>query len=297
MQALREIDSHLSESMGVRSRSGTLEESGLNIDPKDVGRRPLPEVARIEMTQVIADPDQPRTEFSEEAIQRLADSIQERGQLSPILVRWSERHQKWVIIAGERRWRATQRAGLDVINCHCRLEDCSDSEILEQQLIENCLREDLSPVEEARAFRRLMQLNGWTGKQVAESLRVSPTQVSRALALLKLPEDLLREVEAGQLSSRAAYELSKLPTPAAQRKMALQIAQQSMTAAQASSAVRRQKGRKVHRRNAKKLTFQSESGFRLVIHPGHNANYAEIEEFVLDVLTEVRLRRDNNIQI
>lgn len=297
IRALRDIDGNLSESMGVRSHTTQRVFSNPKIDPKDVGRRPLPEIAQVDITQVIADPDQPRTEFSEEALQSLADSIRDRGQLSPILVRWSDRHQKWIIIAGERRWRATQRAGLNFINCHCRVEKYSDSEVLEQQLIENCLREDLSPVEEARAFRRLVQLNGWTGKQVAESLRVSPTQVSRALALLKLPDDLLRDVEAGQLSSRAAYELTKLPTPDSQRKMALQIAEQSMTAVQTSNAVRKRKGKKGRRRNSKKLTFQGESGQRLVIHPHRGANYADIEELLMEVLTEVRLRRDNNIQV
>ena len=283
--------------MGVRAHSEEHGASGLKADPRDIGRRPLPEVAEVDITQVIADPDQPRTEFSEEALQSLAESIRERGQFSPILVRWSDRHKKWVIIAGERRWRATRLAGLTTISCHCRVDAYSDSEVLEQQLIENCLREDLSPVEEARAFRRLVQLNNWTGKQVAESLRVSPTQVSRALALLKLPDDLLQCVEKGQLSSRAAYELTRLPTPEAQRRMAHQIAQQSMTAVQASNAVRKQRGKKGQRREKKKLTFVSESGHQLVIHPRKATNYAEIEEFILEVLDEVRLRRDSNIQV
>lgn len=297
MQALKGIDGNLSESMGVRSHPEEQATPGLKVDPKDIGRRPLPEVAQVDITQVIADPEQPRTEFSDEALQSLADSIRERGQFSPILVRWSERHQKWVIIAGERRWRATQRAGLQTINCHCRAEAYSDSEVLEQQLIENCLREDLSPVEEARAFRRLVQLNNWTGKQVAESLRVSPTQVSRALALLKLPDDLLQSVEAGQLSSRAAYELTRLPTPDVQRKMARQITEQSLTAVQASNAVRKHKGKKSQRRARKKLTFQSESGDKLIIHPKRDSTYASIEESILEVLDEIRLRRDNNIQL
>ena len=297
LQALKNIEGQLSESMGVRAASEQNAPSALQADPKDIGRRPLPEVAEVDITQVIADPEQPRTEFSEEALTSLAESIRERGQFSPILVRWSDRHQKWVIIAGERRWRATRLAGLTTISCHCRVDAYSDSEVLEQQLIENCLREDLSPVEEARAFRRLVQLNNWTGKQVAESLRVSPTQVSRALALLKLPDDLLQSVEAGQLSSRAAYELTRLPTPEAQRRMAHQIAQQSMTAVQASNAVRKQRGKKGQRREKKKLTFVSESGHQLVIHPRKAANYAEIEEFILEVLDEIRLRRDSNIQV
>ena len=113
---------------------------------------------------VIPDPEQPRVEFSEEAIERLAQSITRKGQLSAIRVRWSDEFSKWVIIAGERRWRATKRAGLPTIDCYFHENGISKSEVLEQQLIENCLREDLQPIEEAKAFSMLMDLNGWTGQ-------------------------------------------------------------------------------------------------------------------------------------
>lgn len=295
--SLQQIDDHVQESMGVRSTGLGSSPAALKVDPRDVGRRPLPEVASIEIDQVIPDPDQPRAEFSSEALQRLSDSIRDRGQLSPILVRWSDHHQKWVIIAGERRWRATKHADLEFINCHCRTERYSDSQILEQQLIENCLREDLTPVEEARAFRRLVDLNGWTGKQLAESLRVSPTRVSRLLAVLRLPDDLLSEVESGKLSTRSAYELTKLPSATAQRKMAQQIVEQSLTATQTSNAIRQRKGKTRRRRTEKKLTFRSDSGNRLVILPHRAANYAEIEEFVTEVLNEVRHRLENNVHL
>jgi len=94
----------------------------------------------------VPDPEQPRLEFSEDAIERLAQSIHGKGQLSAIRVRWSEPIQKWVIIAGERRWRATKRAGLPTIDCYFHDGELAKSEALEQQLIENCLREDLKPV-------------------------------------------------------------------------------------------------------------------------------------------------------
>lgn len=297
LEALREIDGHLAESMGLRSEKADQSGAEIKVDPKDIGRRPLPGIARVDISQVMADPDQPRTEFSEEALQSLADSIRERGQFSPILVRWSDRHQKWIIIAGERRWQATQRAGLKQIDCHCRTEKYSDSEVLEQQLIENCLREDLSPIEEARAFRRLVQLNDWTGKQVAKALRVSPTQVSRALALLRLPDDLIADVESGRLSQRSAYELTKLPTSDAQRRMAERIHQQSMTAVETSIAVRQRKGKTRQKRRDRKLTFRSETGNRLVIHPRKDATYAEVEEFVEEVSKEISHRCTNNVQL
>lgn len=295
---LGDIDGQLAESMGVRKPEDDSQRFA-QTNAQDIGRRPLPEVAKIEIAQVIPDPDQPRVEFSEDALHSLANSIRERGQLSPILVRWSDTHQKWVIIAGERRWQATKHAGLKTINCQCQTERFSNSEILEQQLIENCLREDLTVLEEARAFRKLANLNGWNGKQVAESLRVSQTRVSRALALLRLPDDLIAEVESGQLPARAAYELTKLPTESAQRKLACQIAEQALSVHQTSNAVRQRQGKSRKRRSSRgKLTFQSDCGtLKLVIHHQPASTYAMLEEFVSQVLDEVQHRGNNNVSL
>jgi ParB family chromosome partitioning protein len=95
----------------------------------------------------------------------LAQSIRDKGQLSPIRVRWSAEADKWIIVVGQRRWRATQRAGLTTIDCYFHEQDLSESQILEEQLIENCLREDLQPLEEAKACEKLMELNGWNAKE------------------------------------------------------------------------------------------------------------------------------------
>ena len=209
-QSLDAFASNMQESMGVRQ---------VELRPvlapapakKDAGRRPLRNVGKLAITQVVPDPAQPRVEFSEEALEQLALSIRDKGQLSPIRVRWSDEQETWIIISGERRWRATQRAGLTEIDCVFDEGALNPSEILEQQLIENCLREDLQPIEEAQAFASLMQLNGWTGKRVSEALRVHPSRVSRALALLKLPEEIQDRINQGEVPARAGYELSKLP--------------------------------------------------------------------------------------
>jgi ParB family chromosome partitioning protein len=105
-------------------------------------------------------------------------------------VRWSEELAKWVIIAGERRWRAVRRAGLPTIDCYFLEDETTKPEVLEQQPIENCLRENLRPIEEACAFAALMELNSWTRKRLAENVSLPPAKVSRALALLKLPPDV-----------------------------------------------------------------------------------------------------------
>src|SRR5262249_52991292 len=145
----------LEEPMGVRSdehRHGHAHVPGT----RHAGRRPLTSVGRVYIDEVVPDPAQPRLTFSEDALDRLAASIRDKGQLSPIRVRWSVDHGRWLIISGERRWRAAKRAGLAEVECYFHDEELTPSEVLEQQLIENCLREDLQPVEEARAFASLM---------------------------------------------------------------------------------------------------------------------------------------------
>jgi ParB family chromosome partitioning protein len=104
---LETIGGNLAESMGVREVDARPKLSPV-LQDRDAGRRPLRTIGRVDIDNVIPDPEQPRAEFTEEAIERLAHSIREKGQLSPIRVRWSEGLAKWVIISGERRWRATK---------------------------------------------------------------------------------------------------------------------------------------------------------------------------------------------
>ena len=147
---------------------------------KDTARMPLRNVGRVDITMVVPDPEQPRGWFSEEALESLAQSIREKGQLSAIRVRWSASAGKWVIIAGERRFQAARRAGLSTIDCYFHEAELTPSEVLEQQLIENCLREDLRPLEEAKAFAKLIELNAWTAKQLSQAISVPQSRVSRA---------------------------------------------------------------------------------------------------------------------
>ena len=108
---IQQAEGHMEESMGVRQQDLRPKLSPVP-SQQDAGRRPLRQFGAIDIRQVIPDPDQPRTEFDEDALERLAKSIRDRGQLSPISVRWSGELTKWVIVFGERRWRATKRAGI-----------------------------------------------------------------------------------------------------------------------------------------------------------------------------------------
>src|SRR4029453_6326106 len=126
----------------------------------------------------------------------------------PIRVRWNAEHAKWVIISGERRYRAAMIAGLKTIACLFIDRPLTESEIRQESLIENLLREDLRPIEAAHGYRELMELNDWTMQQVAEALNITKGTISKALALLKLPEDIQDQVEQGTISPSSGYEVS-----------------------------------------------------------------------------------------
>ncbi|MHB8954579.1 MAG: ParB/RepB/Spo0J family partition protein [Pirellulaceae bacterium] len=293
---LATIENQLLESMGNRKDQNT-SRLAPQPDPKDIGRRPVPGFGSLAVEQIMPDPQQPRTSFPEEDIRRLADSIRDKGQLAPIRVRWSDELAKWIIVAGERRWRATKLAGLPTIECYFHTGDLSRGQTLEHQLIENLLREDLTPVDEARAYALLMQLNGWTGQQVAETLRVPASQVSRHLALLRLPEDVQHRVDAGEISARAGYELSRLQDESQQRKIADQAAAGSLTHEQAARAVRQLRGKRRDQPRGTQLCFPTEHGWKVVVSARRKGTYHEVEQAIEEVLAEVRHRIRNRVQI
>ncbi|MFO0849892.1 MAG: ParB/RepB/Spo0J family partition protein [Gemmataceae bacterium] len=284
---LKKANSNLDESMGVRSVDLRPTLTPVS-DPKDVGRRPLRNIGRVDVNQVVPDPDQPRVEFTEEALDRLAASIRDKGQLTPIRVRWSAALGKWVIIAGERRWRATRRAGLEAIDCVFVEGELSRGELLSQQLIENLLREDLKPVEEAKAFRELLTLNDWTGKQLADALRVPPSKVTRSLALLDLPEDLQHRVELGELPARSAYEIAKLGDDETRRKLAEAVQGAGLTVEDTRKAVRTRKGKATPRDRGTREKYAAPGGVVVTVTAGRAVSSSEIEAALVHALGAVR---------
>jgi ParB family chromosome partitioning protein len=188
------------------------------------GRSRLKTACEIRLDRIVADPNQPRVEFDPESLQRLASSLRQRGQLQPIRVRWDEAMDRYVVVVGERRWRAAGLAGMASIACVVASGNPSPEEILEDQLIENCLREDLRPIEQARAFRALLTRLGISQRQLAERLQVSPPTITRALALLELPDSIQSSVDAGEIAPHTAYEISKIGDAAVQAEVADQAA-------------------------------------------------------------------------
>lgn len=294
---LEQIDSHVAESMGLRD--GAAIRPALSPIPaaRDIGRRATKGFGRIAVEQVMPDPAQPRTEFDEESVTRLAESLRAKGQLHPIHVRWSDESQKWIIISGERRWRACRQAGLATVDCFFHEQPLTKAQVLELQLIENLLREDLKPVEEARAFQSLLDLHGWTGKQLATALQLPASKISRSLALLDLPGELQEQVESGAVPARTAYELSKVPDDGRRRELARQAATGALTTAQAAHVVRRKKRQVFTVRPATKQTFFAENGWTVTVASRVPGTYHHLEQALAQALDEVRLRIANNVRL
>lgn len=196
------------------------------------------EAAVIEVARIASDPEQPRHEFDEESLDRLAESLKGRGQLQNVVVYWSDGQESYVLISGERRWRAAKRAGLATLRCKVLDRKPDDSDRLSIQLVENCVREDLRPVEQANAFRALMDANGWSTRQLAEALNMAQAKVVYALGLLDLPGDLRTQVDEGTIAPRTAYEIGRLDRPEDQRALADRVTAEGLTRDEVLAEVR-----------------------------------------------------------
>lgn len=161
-------------------------------------------LAVLSVASIEADPTQPRRRFNEDALAELAESIQKRGVIQPVIVRPLE-GGRYRLVAGERRWRAAQKAQLHEIPALIR--DLDDREVAALALIENIQREDLNPVEEARAYERLAQLEGLPRMEIAKLVGKSRSHVANFIRLLGLPKAVLDHLEAGRIDMGHARAL------------------------------------------------------------------------------------------
>lgn len=194
-------------------------------------------VVHVPIEQVHRSPFQPRTSFGEEPLQELVDSIKQRGVVQPLLVRRSA--AGYELIAGERRLRASQAAGLQTVPVILR--EASDQEVLELALIENLQRENLNPIEEARGYNELIQRFGLKQEDVAQKVGKSRAVVANALRLLSLPDEVQAWVAKGQLSVGHAKVILGLTIPEEQRLVAEQCLRQSLTVRQVERIVEKAK--------------------------------------------------------
>src|SRR5215475_6780112 len=181
----------------------------------------------LEIQIDLLDPSQyqPRRSFKTEALDELAASIRVRGIIQPLVVR--RRGDRFEIVAGERRWRAAQRAGLKQVPCV--IKSIPDENVLEVSLIENIQRQELNAIEEANAFRRLVEEFGITQEEVARRVGKERSTITNALRLLKLPIEVQKLVEDEKLSMGHARALLAIGPAERQRTVAVEIVERSLS--------------------------------------------------------------------
>jgi len=192
------------------------------------------ELREIPVGDVRANPRQPRTGFDAGKLEELAASIREHGVVQPILVRPFGDH--FELVAGERRWRAAQMAGLSVVPAMVR--SLSDQQSLEIALVENLQREDLNPIEEAKAYRSMVESVGLTQDEIARRIGVSRPAVTNSLRLLSLAEQVQSMLEAGALSAGHARTLVGLD-PQEQVRLSNEIVARGLNVRQAEQLLQR----------------------------------------------------------
>lgn len=243
----------------------------------------------IDIDLIEPNSEQPRTRFAEEALEELAQSIKANGIVQPIVVR--KMGGRYQIVAGERRWRAAQRVGLRKVPAAVR--EVSDEKLLELALIENIQRHDLNPVEEARAYRKLIDTIGLTQEQVAERVGKSRNIVATSMRILRLPANILKLIEEEKITTGHARALLLVDDDAAQKQLAKTIIEMSLSVREAEKAANRiAKGAKEPEKKlplastdpnvrAAEVKLQRHLGSNVTIKPitGNKAGKIEIEYY------------------
>ncbi len=253
-------------------------------------------IQQVDLTSIVPSPLQPRKDFAREALAELVESIRQHGIIQPLVVRSAAgRHE---LIAGERRWRAAQEAGLTKVPVITRV--ASDLEVLELSLIENLQRADLNPIEEAQAYARLANEFGMRQEDIAQKVGRSRAAVANSIRLLDLHQQVQAWVTQGLLSVGHAKVLLALKEPEEQRAVAETILRRSATVRATERLVARQLGgtRPRRRRHAVATAtsvtiddlqnrLQEHLGTRVTLHHGEKRGRIEIEYYGNDDLQRV----------
>jgi ParB family chromosome partitioning protein len=192
-------------------------------------------VTDLPIDSITANPQQPRKAFEDKALHQLAESLRQSGVLQPVVVR--RMNSGYQLIVGERRWRAAKLAGLSQIPAVVR--EATDAQSLELALVENLLREDLNPMEEAEAYQRLLAEFGWTQEELAQRVGRDRSTIANCLRLLKLPEVIQADLRAGRLSMGHARALLSLTAPLDQLRLRAEILAHSWSVRATEEGVKR----------------------------------------------------------
>jgi ParB family chromosome partitioning protein len=196
-------------------------------------------IVDLETSSIEPNPHQPRQFIRQETLQELAASIKSTGVIQPIIVRpMGGGLNRYQIVAGERRWRAAREAGLDRLPAIVR--EIPDSDVLETALIENIQREELNPIEEARAYQTLQRERGWSQEELANKVGKQRSTVANTIRLLNLPKGIQARVESGEISMGHARALLGVLDPVLQEKLCLIIVNKELNVRQSEEIVARE---------------------------------------------------------
>ena len=248
------------------SQSGTRSGSG-SVMQEEAEAGGTGAVMTLRLSQIDPNRSQPRQKFEDESLDELADSIRQFGVLQPILVQ--KKGNRFEIIAGERRWRASRKAGLTEIPAIVR--EYSDQETLELSLIENIQREDLNPIEEAKAFQRLLEEFHLRQEDLAARVSKSRTAITNSVRLLKLDERVQDMLEQGQLSMGHARALIPLEIAEEQYLIAREIADRHLSVRDVEKLIKSRLSGKKKKKDTKKDAAEKTD-------PALELAYKEIEE-------------------
>jgi ParB family chromosome partitioning protein len=203
--------------------------------PRELPREAAEALVELKVEDVAPARSQPRTHFDEQSLKELARSIQAKGVVQPIVVR-PDANGGYQIVAGERRWRAARSLGLETIPALVR--EVGEPEALELALVENLQREDLNAMEQARAYESLLREHGLKQDELAQKVGKDRSSIANALRLLRLPQDVQAELEAGRLSMGHARALLSLESPARMRQVARRVLSEGLSVRQVEELVR-----------------------------------------------------------
>ena len=255
------------ESGEAASAAVSADSSGSQSESKESSASADDSIRTLRLSQIDPNRSQPRQYFEDESLDELSESIRQFGVLQPILVQKKE--NRYEIIAGERRWRAARKAGLTEIPAIVR--EYTDQETLELSLIENIQREDLNPIEEAKAFRRLVEEFSLRQEDLAVRVSKSRTAITNSLRLLKLDERVQDMIVQGQISMGHARALIPVEIPEEQYLIAQQIAEKHLSVRDVEKLIKaRLSGKKKKKDSGKDKTAERDPALELA--------YKEIEE-------------------
>lgn len=207
------------------------EKSEVKVETKEIV---VNEPKEIDIGLIDRNPKQPRKVFDQDALEELSASIKTHGIIQPIIVQ--ESNGRFIIIAGERRWRAARLAGLKTVPCI--VKNYTKQEISEISIIENLQREDLNAIESARAIKNLITEFNLTQDEVADKIGKSRPAVANTLRLLSLPEQIISLVESGKLSAGHARTLLAVDDPSKQKEIALQVIERGLSVRETENLIK-----------------------------------------------------------